>query len=63
MVIIPLPDEIKRLKRQAVKSIVKRQVKRNKIALPYEIEGDAVVFNKGKQTTGFQALEIWNIWQ
>ena len=63
MVILPIPDEIKHLKKQAIKSLVKHQAKKNKITLPYEIEDDVIVFNKGKQTHGFQAAAIWNIWQ
>lgn len=63
MVIIPIPDEIKHLKKQAIKSLVKHQVKRNKIMLPYEIEDDVIIFNKGKQTYSSQAAAIWNIWR
>lgn len=48
MVILPIPDEIKHLKEQAIKSLVKHQAKKNKIMLPYEIEDDVIVFNKGK---------------
>lgn len=67
-IIIPMPDDVRKaysLNPKYVKAFIKKQMKKNNIAMNVEITADAIFFTRFDRGSVFtiEAMNVRNIWR